>query len=163
MILGIDQPPSIVEHFNELTIQPGESFTLRCVSRGAPLAQIEWSLDRMPMPTSTRFRLGDFVIKDNHNHHGSSTFDSLLVSHFNVTGSRVEDGGVYRCTAKNLAGSTYYEARVNVIGKGAVKVHTPNLTVLSGADVNLNCPFYGYPIKTISWFGKGIVDYPRSL
>ncbi|XP_075585762.1 uncharacterized protein LOC124494681 isoform X5 [Dermatophagoides farinae] len=150
----VDQPPSIVEHFNELTIQPGESFTLRCVSRGAPLAQIEWSLDRMPMPTSTRFRLGDFVIKDNHNHHGSSTFDSLLVSHFNVTGSRVEDGGVYRCTAKNLAGSTYYEARVNVIGKGAVKVHTPNLTVLSGADINLNCPFYGYPIKTISWFGK---------
>lgn len=141
-----------------MTVQPGESITLRCVSRAAPLAQIEWSLDRQPIPNSSRFRFGDFVIKDLQTKNtgtGSSTESSLLVSHFNVTNARIEDGGLYRCTAKNSAGSTHWQARVNVIGKGGVKVHVTNVTALAGTDLQLNCPYYGYPVQSISWFGKG--------
>lgn len=149
-----DQAPSIVNKFNDVIVQPGEFVTLRCTSRGSPLAQIDWSLDRSPISNSARFRFGDFVISETETKDGNG--GSLLVSHFNISSARVEDGGLYRCTAKNAAGVTYHEARVNVFGKSSVKIHTPNITALSNSDVLLNCPYYGYPIQSIVWFGKGL-------
>ncbi|KPM04361.1 down syndrome cell adhesion molecule 4-like protein, partial [Sarcoptes scabiei] len=144
------QSPSIVERFDEIITQPGDSVSLRCVSQAAPLAQIEWTLDGSPIPSSTRYRFGDFVIK---NYHQKSD-QTLLISHLNITNARIEDGGLYRCTARNLAGSVFHQARVNVVGKGSIKLLTPNITAVAGTDLQLNCPYYGYPIKSISWFGK---------
>lgn len=142
----------IVDRFPDVTVQPGDFVMLRCTSRGSPLAQIEWSLDRRSIPNSARYRFGDFVLGTESSEIKSA---SLLVSHFNISMARVEDGGLYRCTAKNVAGTAYHEARVNVIGKGSVKVQTPNVTALSNSDIQLNCPYYGYPIQSIVWFGKG--------
>lgn len=126
---------------------------MRCSSKGSPLAQIEWSVDRLPISSSARFHFGDFVTeaKVTDNEGG----EKMLVSHFNISSVRVEDGGLYRCTAKNVAGQVYHEARLNVYGKGVVKLATPNITTVAGTDIELNCPYYGYPIKQINWFGKG--------
>lgn len=152
-----------MDHFSEITVAPGDYFSLRCVSRGSPLAQIDWSLDRLPIASSTRYHFGDYVLKtagDRDQQTTASTGNQqlLLVSHFNVSAARVEDGGLYRCTGRNVAGVASYQARVNVIGKGAVKVHTPNVTALTGTDIELNCPYYGAPIQSISWFGRGLAQ-----
>jgi len=141
-----------VERFSELTVQPGDFVSLRCTSLASPLAQIHWSVDGQSVPNSARFRFGDFVANS-----GSTTpsQSSRLVSHFNITSVRVEDGGLYRCAAKNIAGLVTHQARLNVYGRASVKLHTPNVTALSNSDIELNCPFYGYPLKSITWFGRG--------
>lgn len=146
-----------------MTVQPGDFVSLRCTSLASPLAPITWSVDEQAVANSARYRFGDFVVgsgsgssssplKSSTNHLQSSR----LVSHFNITSVRVEDGGLYRCTAANVAGSVAHSARLNVYGKAAVKVHTPNATALSSTDIELNCPFYGYPLKSITWFGRGM-------
>lgn len=40
----------------------------------------------------------------------------FVVSHLNITGVRVEDGGLYECKAINLKGHTTHSARLNVYG-----------------------------------------------
>lgn len=161
-----DQPPAITERFGNINAQPGEFVSLRCTSVGSPLAQIEWSVDRLPIANSARFRFGDFVTKSQMlKQDGLFTPSSLpsavgtevLVSHFNISSVRVEDGGLYRCMAKNVAGYAYHEARLNVVGKSSVKMHTSNITSVANTDIDLNCPFYGYPIAEINWYGKGKV------
>ena len=141
-----------MEKFSDITVQPGDFVTLRCTSLAAPLAQIYWSIDGQTLPNSARYRFGDFVVGDRNDKQSST---ARLVSHFNITSVRVEDGGLYRCTAKNIAGTVYHQARLNVYGKVSTKPHLSNITVLSNSDVELNCPFYGFPVKTITWFGRG--------
>lgn len=40
-----------------------------------------------------------------------------VISHVNITGVRVEDGGTYRCTAANRVGEVHHQAQLNVYGK----------------------------------------------
>lgn len=158
-----DQAPSMVEKFTEMTVQPGDFVSMRCTSLGSPLAQIHWSIDGQAVPNSARYRFGDFVVSPSSGGGGgasksaatSSSQTSRLVSHFNISTVRVEDGGLYRCTAKNIAGTVSHQARLNVYGKASVKMHTPNMTALSNSDIELNCPFYGFPFKSITWFSRG--------
>lgn len=157
----------MVEKFSEMTVQPGDFVSLRCTSLASPLAQITWSVDGQAVANSARYRFGDFVVNNGgplmkiSSSNGINQLQSAvsrLVSHFNITSVRVEDGGLYRCTAANVAGSVAHQARLNVYGKAAVKMHTPNATALSNSDIELNCPFYGFPFKSITWFGRGKRD-----
>ena len=61
---------------------------------------------------------------------GEAVLDSLIVSssagvknEVEIPSASTEDSGVYRCTASNLAGSTFMESRVEVSGMDYVS-HT---------------------------------------
>lgn len=84
---------------------PGEPFSLMCAAKGAPPPTITWTLDDEPVARDSSHRASQYTLSD-----GST------VSHVNVSNPQIRDGGVYRCAARNSAGSAEYQARINVRG-----------------------------------------------
>lgn len=77
-----------------------------CAAKGAPPPTITWTLDDEPVARDlSRVRASQYTLSD-----GST------VSHVNVSNPQIRDGGVYRCAARNSAGSAEYQARINVRG-----------------------------------------------
>lgn len=77
-----------------------------CAAKGAPPPTITWTLDDEPVARDlSRVRASQYTLSD-----GST------VSHVNVSSPQIRDGGVYRCAARNSAGSAEYQARINVRG-----------------------------------------------
>lgn len=92
--------------FSERVVVPGEPFSLMCAAKGAPPPTITWTLDDEPVARDlSRVRASQYTLSD-----GST------VSHVNVSSPQIRDGGVYRCAARNSAGSAEYQARINVRG-----------------------------------------------
>ena len=101
-----DGTPRIVASFSERVVVPGEPFSLMCAAKGAPPPTITWTLDDEPVARDlSRVRASQYTLSD-----GST------VSHVNVSSPQIRDGGVYRCAARNSAGSAEYQARINVRG-----------------------------------------------
>uniref|UniRef100_A0A8C2FIB1 Down syndrome cell adhesion molecule like 1 n=1 Tax=Cyprinus carpio TaxID=7962 RepID=A0A8C2FIB1_CYPCA len=105
IILLEDGTPRIVSSFSERVVAPGEPFSLMCAAKGAPPPTITWTLDDEPVARDSAHRASQYTLSD-----GST------VSHVNVTNPQIRDGGVYRCAARNSAGSAEYQARINVRG-----------------------------------------------
>lgn len=101
----LDGTPRIVSSFSEKVVNPGEQFSLMCAAKGAPPPTITWSLDDEPIQRDGSHRTNQYTMSD-----------GTTVSHMNVTGPHIRDGGVYRCTARNSVGSAEYQARINVRG-----------------------------------------------
>ncbi|XP_068069786.2 cell adhesion molecule DSCAML1 isoform X9 [Danio rerio] len=104
IILLEDGTPRIVSSFSERVVAPGEPFSLMCAAKGAPPPTITWTLDDEPVARDSAHRASQYTLSD-----GST------VSHVNVTNPQIRDGGVYRCAARNSAGSAEYQARINVL------------------------------------------------
>lgn len=100
-----DGTPRIVSSFSERVVAPGEPFSLMCAAKGAPPPTITWTLDDEPIARDSAHRASQYTLSD-----GST------VSHVNVSNPQIRDGGVYRCAARNSAGSAEYQARINVRG-----------------------------------------------
>ncbi|KAL1414485.1 hypothetical protein MTO96_000887 [Rhipicephalus appendiculatus] len=115
-----DEPPVLESVFSESIHKPGGSVSLRCTATGNPLPQVTWDLDGRHLPETIRYRVGDYVTRDNR-----------VVSYVNISSVRPEDGGVYRCRAANDVGSVAHVARVNVYGPPAIRP-MGNVTALSG-------------------------------
>ncbi|MEQ2158562.1 Down syndrome cell adhesion molecule-like protein 1 [Goodea atripinnis] len=106
IILLEDGTPRIVASFSERVVVPGEPFSLMCAAKGAPPPTITWTLDDEPVARDlSRVRSSQYTLSD-----GST------VSFVNVSSPQIRDGGVYRCAARNSAGSAEYQARINVRG-----------------------------------------------
>ncbi|KAH9373777.1 hypothetical protein HPB48_007501 [Haemaphysalis longicornis] len=144
-----DVAPFLTSVFDEQTVQPGSSVSLRCSAAGNPLPQVTWTLDGSPVPDFHRFRVGDFV-----------TADSVVVSFVNVTELRVEDGGRYTCAAANAVGEASHGARVNVHGPPVIRP-MGNVSVVAGTTLKVVCPVAGYPIHSVVWF-KGDAQLPTN-
>ncbi|XP_038610445.1 Down syndrome cell adhesion molecule-like protein 1 isoform X3 [Tachyglossus aculeatus] len=97
-----DGTPRIISSFSEKVVNPGEQFSLMCAAKGAPPPSVTWALDDEPIPRDGAHRTSQFT-----------TLDGTTVSHMNVTGPQIRDGGVYRCSARNSVGSVEYQARIN--------------------------------------------------
>lgn len=97
--------PYIQERFGEQLTQAGPKVSLKCVATGTPLPVITWALDKSPIRGQSQVVITDFV-----NENGD------VVSFLNVTSVRLHDSGLYRCTAENVHGADFWEARVNVYG-----------------------------------------------
>ncbi|KAH8026100.1 hypothetical protein HPB51_015449 [Rhipicephalus microplus] len=120
-----DEPPVLESVFSESIHKPGGSVSLRCTATGNPLPQVTWDLDGRHLPETIRYRVGDYVTRDNR-----------VVSYVNISSVRPEDGGVYRCRAANDVGSVAHVARVNVYGPPAIRP-MGNVTALSGGSLVL--------------------------
>ncbi|GBO41156.1 Down syndrome cell adhesion molecule-like protein Dscam2, partial [Araneus ventricosus] len=132
--------PEFQETFDEQTIQPGPSLSLKCVASGNPLPQIVWRLDDAPIPENHRIRFGDYVTKD-----------GFVVSFVNISNVKTEDGGDYKCVANNGVGEVSHESRINVLGPPVVVRRARNVTVVAGDVLVLRCPVAGYPLENIHW------------
>ncbi|KAL1430485.1 hypothetical protein MTO96_014928 [Rhipicephalus appendiculatus] len=92
-IIVREDAPVLNHVFSELLVVPGSSVSLRCAASGNPLPQVTWTLDGDSVPESYNVRVGDYV-----------SSERLVHSYVNLTGVRVEDGGLYACEARNSAG-----------------------------------------------------------
>ncbi|XP_063540746.1 cell adhesion molecule Dscam2 [Cydia strobilella] len=135
--------PELVYWFSEQTLQPGPSVSLKCVAMGHPPPQFTWLLDGFPIPTNSRFVVGQHV-----------TLQDDVVSHLNVSRVTEQDGGEYACVATNSAGKAVHAARVNVYGLPFIR-EMPKVTAVAGSDLVIKCPVAGYPIESITWERDG--------
>uniref|UniRef100_A0A8D3D3Y5 Down syndrome cell adhesion molecule like 1 n=1 Tax=Scophthalmus maximus TaxID=52904 RepID=A0A8D3D3Y5_SCOMX len=146
IILLEDGTPRIVASFSERVVVPGEPFSLMCGAKGAPPPTITWTLDDEPVARDlSRVRASQYTLSD-----GST------VSHVNVSSPQIRDGGVYRCAARNSAGSAEYQARINVRGPPRIRP-MKNITAVAGRNTFINCRVIGYPYYSINWYKEGLL------
>ena len=105
VLVSPDGTPRIVSSFSERVVNTGEPFSLMCAAKGAPPPSITWTLDDEPVVRDSAYKTSQYTLSD-----------GLTVSHVNVSNPLIRDGGVYRCAARNSAGSAEYQARINVRG-----------------------------------------------
>ncbi|XP_022699734.1 Down syndrome cell adhesion molecule-like protein 1 homolog [Varroa jacobsoni] len=139
-----DEPPVLIETFEEITTSPGPSVSLKCIASGRPLPQVTWTLDGVAVPEDARYRIGDYV-----------TRDSYVVSFVNISSVRAQDGGMYQCTARSDAGEAEHGQRLNVHGPPFVR-EMKNVSVLAAETMTLICPAGGWPIDSITWEKENI-------
>uniref|UniRef100_T1JD50 Down syndrome cell adhesion molecule n=1 Tax=Strigamia maritima TaxID=126957 RepID=T1JD50_STRMM len=142
LILG-DAAPELVGVFDDNTLESGTDVSLACVATGSPAPVITWFVDDVSLQTSERIRVV-----------GRADTDGSIVSVLNVTETRWEDGGTYRCLANNKAGTVEHIARLNIYGRPAIRP-LDKVTAVAGEDVRLNCFYYGYPVTSINWEKDG--------
>ncbi|XP_041090779.1 Down syndrome cell adhesion molecule-like protein 1 homolog [Polyodon spathula] len=145
VILLEDGTPRIVSSFSERVVNPGEQFSLMCSAKAAPPPSLSWTLDDEPIARDGTHRTNQYAMSD-----GST------VSHMNVTSPQIRDGGVYRCTARNSAGSAEYQARINVRGPPSIRAMR-NITAVAGRDTFINCRVIGYPYYSIKWYKDSLL------
>lgn len=136
------QSPSLVLRsvFSSQNVEAGSVVSLKCAASGNPLPQVTWTLDGSSLhESSSRISVGDFV-----------TRSSEVISYVNISNIKLEDGGVYSCSAVNEVSENTHTARINVLGPPMVKSMSPKIGIESSSLV-LNCPYSGYPIEQVFW------------
>ncbi|XP_077560689.1 cell adhesion molecule Dscam1-like [Haemaphysalis longicornis] len=139
-----EDAPVLENVFQQLQVTPGSSASLRCSASGNPLPQVTWTLDGDAVPEGYHIRIGDYV-----------SSERLVHSYVNLTGVRVEDGGLYACAARNSVGQASHSARLVVPGKPVMRRPVANITALAGRSMALRCPVAGHPIHSIAWEKEG--------
>jgi len=116
--------------------------SLKCSASGNPVPELAWSVDGQELvptwpvrddPVEARY----WQISDRYSV-GSYRQFTETVSHVNITGVRVEDGGAYQCTASNLLGRLSHSARLNVYGKLPFFLHALLVSASATQSVPVN-------------------------
>nr|XP_021209307.1 Down syndrome cell adhesion molecule-like protein Dscam2 isoform X1 [Bombyx mori] len=143
----------ITQHFTERTITPGGDISMQCAATGDKPPQFVWERDGIVVSSNTdpRYALGQVMTSDN-----------SVIAQLNITRVRVEDGGLYTCTAKEGEYSASHENRLDIYGPPYIR-SLPPIKVQSGESVNLRCPYYGYPISKIDWEHQGQIVSSNGL
>lgn len=94
--------PSFIKTPHDITSRTGTTARLECAAEGDPTPQIAWQKDGgTDFPAARERRM--HVMPD----------DDV----FFITDVKIEDMGVYSCTAQNPAGSVLANATLTVLGK----------------------------------------------
>ncbi|XP_025414853.1 peroxidasin homolog [Sipha flava] len=137
-------PPEIVMGPKQKTILVGEELILPCDAIGTPTPSIAWTKDDISLELNQRI----WVLPNN----------SLFIS-------KVErmDIGHYKCVASNYLGQVSSEALINVNAPPVIISASRDLTVKTGATIELQCIVEGHPIPVVTWFkdGRSITPGPR--
>lgn len=132
----------IVESFKSLTLSPNEAAALKCSATGSPAPGISWFLDG----TQVLPGRGGYLV----NAFGVPGDSRQVISWMNISRSKVEDGGEWRCEAANSAGAVSFAERINVKGRLAIRPMA-NRSAVAGRDIVLHCRVMGYPRESIVW------------
>ncbi|KAG1652280.1 Down syndrome cell adhesion molecule-like protein Dscam2 [Nymphon striatum] len=143
LILG-KSIPRLLETFDDELLQSGPSLTLTCVAVGNPQPVFHWTLDNIPI-----IEFSNILQQQEHD------IQDRVISRLFINSMRSEDGGLYNCTATNMAGSAFHSARISVYGVPFVR-NLRNMSVVSGSDAFLHCYHGGYPISNIIWMKDGV-------
>jgi len=108
----------IYRHFNEETFATVDSrVSLVCVAAGNPPPTVTWTLDDAPLTPNDDDDDDDDSMTSRYVIASSVTPDGDVISHVNISGVRVSDGGTYRCTARNRVGVESFAGKLLVYGK----------------------------------------------
>ncbi|XP_038218220.1 Down syndrome cell adhesion molecule-like protein Dscam2 [Zerene cesonia] len=138
-------PMMLSQYFRETTVTAGVDVNLQCVVNGPHPARFIWERDGIVISSNTdsRYAIGQTM-----------TPDGGVVTQLNISHIRVDDGGRYACVAHHGESVISHEDRINVYGPPYIRT-LPPIKVQSGQTVTLKCPYYGYPIREITWEYRG--------
>ncbi|XP_061704953.1 cell adhesion molecule Dscam2-like [Cydia pomonella] len=136
----------ITHNFNEKILTPGDDVSLQCTATAERPPRFVWNRDGVVISPNTeqRYTIGQMM----------SPNGVGVVSHLNITRSRVEDGGLYSCIAVEGESSVSHSARIDVYGPPYIR-SLPPIKVQSGEPLKLRCPYYGFPISKLDWEHRG--------
>lgn len=163
LIVRDSAPSRLTDVFNEQMVYPGRPAFLHCSvsSHGSPSPpSIAWTVDSLTIPyTSGRVSTSSHLLDNS----------AIIRSYLNISSSEVEDGGLYCCSVLHpamgagqldyldtfqLNGQEQHCARLNVYGIPVIR-WAGNKTAVAGQDYNLDCPFAGYPVQSVTWLRAG--------
>uniref|UniRef100_A0A8C9NZR3 Leucine rich repeats and immunoglobulin like domains 1 n=1 Tax=Spermophilus dauricus TaxID=99837 RepID=A0A8C9NZR3_SPEDA len=143
--LTVNVLPSFTKMPRDIAIRTGTMARLECAATGHPNPQIAWQKDGgTDFPAARERRM--HVMPD----------DDV----FFITNVKIDDMGVYSCTAQNSAGSVSANATLTVLETPSLVVPLEDRVVSVGETVALQCKATGSPSPRITWL-KG--NRPLSL
>ncbi|XP_030723521.1 leucine-rich repeats and immunoglobulin-like domains protein 1 isoform X1 [Globicephala melas] len=143
--LTVNVLPSFTKMPHDIAIRTGTMARLECAATGHPNPQIAWQKDGgTDFPAARERRM--HVMPD----------DDV----FFITDVKIDDMGVYSCTAQNSAGSISANATLTVLETPSLAVPLEDRVASVGETVALQCKATGSPPPRITWL-KG--DRPLIL
>ncbi|MEQ2233817.1 hypothetical protein ILYODFUR_025673, partial [Ilyodon furcidens] len=133
--LSVLVPPKIQPGPRVIKVQVGHQVELACVVEGVPEPTLSWTKDNRSYPVSP---YGSLILMD----------------------IKLDDEGIYTCTANNTAGQDQARVKVQVQVPPVVEVLEPPFnsplqeTVLN-QRIELPCPAKGLPKPVIRWLRNG--------
>lgn len=128
--------PSFIKTPQDITVRTGMKARLECAAGGHPIPEIAWQKDGgTDFPAARERRM--HVMPD----------DDV----FFIMDVKIEDMGVYSCTAQNSAGSVSANATLTVLDTPYLIFPLEDRTVSVGATVALQCKASGSPPPRITW------------
>ncbi|XP_073950442.1 cell adhesion molecule Dscam2-like isoform X2 [Choristoneura fumiferana] len=151
---SLDSRPELVYTFIEQAVQPGAQVALKCSAVGEPPPRFKWTLDSQPIP----LHLGAVITEGRENGPaGMGPSGNYVLSTLSLSSAQVEHGGRYECRASNAHGSIAHAARLNVYGPPYIRAMSP-VKAVAGSDTTVWCPYYGFPIDSVTWEGGAGTD-----
>ncbi|XP_075039503.1 leucine-rich repeats and immunoglobulin-like domains protein 1 [Mixophyes fleayi] len=128
--------PSFIKTPSDNSIRTGTTARLECAADGHPTPEIAWQKDGgTDFPAARERRM--HVMPDDHV--------------FFITDVKIEDMGVYSCTAQNSAGSVSANASLSILEMPFLAHPLEDRTVSAGSTLALQCKASGSPPPRITW------------
>ncbi|CAO2605989.1 Leucine-rich repeats and immunoglobulin-like domains protein 1 [Lemmus lemmus] len=138
--LTVNVLPSFTKIPYDIAIRTGTTARLECAATGHPHPEIAWQKDGgTDFPAARERRM--HVMPD----------DDV----FFITDVKIDDMGVYSCTAQNSAGSISANATLTVLETPSLAVPLEDRVVTVGETVALQCKATGSPTPRITWLKGG--------
>ncbi|ETE73089.1 Muscle, skeletal receptor tyrosine-protein kinase, partial [Ophiophagus hannah] len=135
--LQVKMKPKITRPPSNLKIIEGLKAVFQCTTMGNPKPSVSWIK-------------GENVIKEN------SRIAILESGSLRIHNVQKEDGGLYRCVAKNSLGTAYSKPVILEVEVFARILKAPeSYNVSFGSVVTLQCVATGIPTPTIAWLENG--------
>ncbi|KAM6093851.1 leucine-rich repeats and immunoglobulin-like domains protein 3 [Chlamydotis macqueenii] len=134
--LTVNMLPSFTKIPMDLTIRAGAMARLECAAVGHPVPQIAWQKDGGTDFPAARKRRMHVMPEDDV---------------FFIVDVKIEDTGVYSCTAQNTAGSISANATLTVLETPSFLRPLLDRTVTKGETAVLQCIAGGSPTPRLNW------------
>ncbi|XP_066490086.1 leucine-rich repeats and immunoglobulin-like domains protein 3 isoform X2 [Tiliqua scincoides] len=134
--LTVNMLPSFTKMPMDLTIRAGAMARLECAAVGHPVPQIAWQKDGGTDFPAARKRRMHVMPEDDV---------------FFIVDVKIEDTGVYSCTAQNTAGSISANATLTVLETPSFLRPLLDRTVTKGETAVLQCIAGGSPPPRLNW------------
>ncbi|XP_053313604.1 leucine-rich repeats and immunoglobulin-like domains protein 2 isoform X2 [Spea bombifrons] len=134
--LTVNEMPTFIKTPMDLTIRTGAMARLECAAEGHPLPQIAWQKDGgTDFPAARERRM--HVMPE----------DEVLF----IVNVKIEDMGLYSCTAQNAAGSISTNVTLTVLETPSFIRPLEDRTVARGETAVLQCIAGGSPAPRLNW------------
>ncbi|XP_026556239.1 leucine-rich repeats and immunoglobulin-like domains protein 3 isoform X2 [Pseudonaja textilis] len=134
--LTVNMFPLFTKMPMDLTIRTGATARLECAAVGHPMPQIAWQKDGGTDFPAARKRRMHVMPEDDV---------------FFIVDVKIEDTGLYSCTAKNTAGSISANATLTVLETPSFLRPLLDRTVMKGETAVLQCIAGGSPSPWLNW------------
>ncbi|XP_034025662.1 LOW QUALITY PROTEIN: hemicentin-1 [Thalassophryne amazonica] len=136
--LVLQVPPVLSVPRMEYTAVLNQPVSLECTADGQPQPEVTWQRERRPVVEGAHVRI----------------FANGTLS---ITSTQRSDGGLYTCTAKNIAGRASHDIRLIIQVPPIIPAGQRELSVIQGFQALLPCVVQGSPNPMISWEKDGVV------